>query len=167
MITCTFDDGGKGSLRHVCVDGLVIKDKSVLLVKRSMKVTTDPGKLAIPGGYLDRGETTIEGVRREILEETGYRVQDGTLFHIRDCPNNLNDFERQNVGFTYLFTDAERDVQAKIDWDSDSSQWCPLSEIDTIKETLAFDHWHMIMAYISYLEHKGELPVWNAYLKFS
>lgn len=167
MITCIFDDGGRGNLRHVCVDALVVKNDKVLLVKRSMKVTTEPGKLAIPGGYLDRGETTIEAARRETLEETGYRVNNGFLFHIRDFPDNLNDFERQNVGFVYVFSDAKRDHKTTIDWDSDSSEWYPLDKIDNIKDIAAFDHWHIIKAYISYLEHKVELPVWNAYLKFS
>lgn len=167
MITCTFDDGAKSSLRHVCVDGLVVKEGNVLLVKRSMKVTSEPGKLAIPGGYLDRGETTIAGVKREILEETGYKVEDPTLFHIRDCPNNLNDYERQNVAFTYLITKAEKDREAQLDWDSESAQWHPLGDIDMMKESLAFDHWHIIKAYIKYLKDKEALPIWNAILQFT
>ena len=167
MISCTFDDGGKGNLRHVCVDGLVVKAGNVLLVKRSMKVTSEPGKLALPGGYLDREETTKSGVKREILEETGYKVDNPTLFHIRDCPNNLNDFERQNVSFTYLITEAEKDREAQLDWDSESAQWYPLGDIDIMKKSLAFDHWHIIKAYIKYLKHTETLPVWNAILQFT
>lgn len=166
MITCTFDDGGKGNLRHVCVDGLVIRGEEILLVKRSTKTTTAAGKLAIPGGYLDRDENTIEGVKREIQEEAGYKVNSGTLFHIRDNPSDLGDFNRQNLAFTYLFEDAEEIEGKELDWDSDSIQWVPLVQIGAMKDMLAFDHWHIIMAYIEYRKAKHELPVWNAYSKF-
>jgi len=166
MITCTFDDGGKGSLRHVCVDGLIVKDDLIALVKRSMKVTTEPGKLAIPGGYLDRDESILEGVKREVMEETGIIVHNGILFHIRDCPNNINDFHRQNVAFTYLFEDAETVKGKELDWDSESVQWFPFTQINNIKDVIAFDHWHIIKAYLEYREHKTQLPFWNAYLQF-
>ncbi len=35
MITCTFEDGGKGTLRHDVVHGIVEKDGKILFVKRA------------------------------------------------------------------------------------------------------------------------------------
>lgn len=162
MITCRFDDGVEVSLRHVCIDALVVNSDSILLAKRSLKVGTEPGKYCIPGGYLDRGETTLEGIRREVLEETGYRVHDGLLFHIRDYPDDIADHNRQNIAFTYMFTDAKEETSAKLDWDSDKPRWVPFSEIDDLKASIAFDHWHIIKAYIDYLKKPQPLPIWNA-----
>jgi 8-oxo-dGTP diphosphatase len=65
MITCIFEDGGKGSKRHVTVDGIIVKDNKILLVKRGDNVT-NPNKYALPGGFLDRDETLKEGVKREV-----------------------------------------------------------------------------------------------------
>jgi len=35
MLSCTFENGGKGSLRHATVEAIVIWDKKLLLVKFS------------------------------------------------------------------------------------------------------------------------------------
>ena len=37
------------------------------------------GNLALPGGYLEAGETWTEGAARELFEETGVRVDPATL----------------------------------------------------------------------------------------
>ena len=61
--------------RHpiVGVGGVVIRDDRVLLIRRG----TEPlkGEWSIPGGMLELGESLIEGVKREVLEETGLRVR--------------------------------------------------------------------------------------------
>ena len=54
------------------------KEKKVLLEKRK-----DNGKYCFPGGSIDLNETVIEGLEREIKEETGIEIQDIKLFAIR------------------------------------------------------------------------------------
>ncbi|MBU8820479.1 NUDIX hydrolase [Mycolicibacterium goodii] len=54
----------------VSVAGIVVADDSVLLTQRANNGAWEP-----PGGILERGETFIEGVRREVLEETGILVE--------------------------------------------------------------------------------------------
>ena len=56
----------------VGVGGVVISQGRALLVRRR----TPPleGEWSIPGGMLEVGETLVEGVRRELAEETGIRV---------------------------------------------------------------------------------------------
>jgi len=51
---------------------LIIRGKKILCVKRK----TDPwkGMLSLPGGKLEQGETEIEGLLREVKEETGYII---------------------------------------------------------------------------------------------
>lgn len=55
------------------VDGIVIQDERILLVKRG----NDPfaGMYALPGGYIDHGESAEEAVMREIEEETGLHTE--------------------------------------------------------------------------------------------
>jgi 8-oxo-dGTP diphosphatase len=57
----------------VGVAGVVVRDGDVLLVRRGREPML--GAWSLPGGVLEVGETTGEGVVREIFEETGLRVR--------------------------------------------------------------------------------------------
>jgi 8-oxo-dGTP diphosphatase len=57
----------------VGVGGVVISRDRALLVRRGHEPSE--GEWSIPGGLLEVGETLVEGVRRELLEETGIRVK--------------------------------------------------------------------------------------------
>ena len=56
----------------VGVGGVVISNGRALLVRRGN--APSKGEWSIPGGLLEPGETLVEGVRRELLEETGVPV---------------------------------------------------------------------------------------------
>lgn len=55
------------------VDGIIIQDGRVLLVKRGKEPFA--GTYALPGGFMDHGETSEEAVVREVEEETGLRTE--------------------------------------------------------------------------------------------
>lgn len=85
-------------------DGLVV-------IRRN----TEPqkGTLALPGGYLDRGETWQEGGRRELLEETGIDLTGGEI-RLYDVQNGLDNTlvifglaEKQPEGVLKPFSSAE------------------------------------------------------------
>lgn len=62
------------------VGGILIEDSSILLVKR--RNPPCKGFWSIPGGRQKHGETAIEAVKREILEETGLIVEPLSVFAI-------------------------------------------------------------------------------------
>lgn len=57
----------------VGVGGVVIRDERTLLIRRGSAPLE--GEWSIPGGMLELGETILEGVRRELLEETAIEVR--------------------------------------------------------------------------------------------
>jgi len=57
----------------VGVGGVIISDGRALLIRRGSEPLK--GQWSIPGGMLELGETLIEGVRRELREETGLNVR--------------------------------------------------------------------------------------------
>ncbi len=57
----------------VGVGGVVIHQERVLLVRRGREPLK--GEWSIPGGMLELGEKLEDGVRRELLEETGLEVE--------------------------------------------------------------------------------------------
>jgi ADP-ribose pyrophosphatase YjhB (NUDIX family) len=56
----------------VGVGGVVIDDGRTLLIRRGSPPLQ--GEWSIPGGLLEVGETLVEGVARELAEETGLEV---------------------------------------------------------------------------------------------
>ncbi len=58
------------------------KNNEILCVK----LNYGSGNWTLPGGHLDQNESPIEGVEREILEETGYTAKAENLVGIYSAP---------------------------------------------------------------------------------
>lgn len=54
------------------ITGLIEQNGKFLLVRENQPKNPDHGKWNLPSGWLDVGEHPIEGVKREVLEETGF-----------------------------------------------------------------------------------------------
>ena len=63
------------------VTGVVIHRGRVLLARHTYG--GGAGKLIIPGGYVNMGETPQQALKREFLEETGVQVEPGEIIGIR------------------------------------------------------------------------------------
>ena len=63
----------------------------ILLVHRA-----DNSLWAVPGGYMDPGETLTEACAREVVEETGIRVRVGRLVAVYTSPNVLLEYPDGN-----------------------------------------------------------------------
>jgi 8-oxo-dGTP diphosphatase len=91
-------------LPMVGVGGVVIKDGRALLIRRGSEPLK--GEWSIPGGMLEIGETLVEGVERELLEETGLTVRVIELIEVferishAEIPDNIS---RTNKGPLYHF----------------------------------------------------------------
>lgn len=162
MITCTFEDGGKASLRHVTTDVIVLDEtkSTILLVRRSATMSTGANKLCLPGGYFDRDETLTEGAAREVLEETGYAVTNLRLFLINDNPGRRNDLERQNVPIIFIGDAAGK--QGSPDHETAELLWCDLHNLPPA-DAFAFDHYDIVQLYTQYLKNNFPLPVIGLY----
>lgn len=154
MINCTFENGGKGSLRHVTVTALVVRHNEILLVKRAPNLLA--GNLyGLPGGFLDRNEHVFQGVKRELLEETGYESKDVELFRINDKPDRRGE-DRQNVDFVFLITPGEK--TGKPDAENTEVFWSTFDKLPK-EETFAFDYYENIQLFLKYKKEQFPLPV--------
>jgi len=48
---------------------IILKNGKILVEKRKMDKKVDPGKIIIPGGHVEKGETPLEACKREMKEE--------------------------------------------------------------------------------------------------
>lgn len=154
MITCYFENGNEAKLRHAVVDAIIISKGKILLVKRSSSAVVEPNKYALPGGFLDRDENTMQAVVREVSEETGYKGKVKFLFEIIDDPDRCSD-TRQNVGFVYVVSvfgkrgKEDKHETAEVAW----------FDLDKLPANIGFDHREIIERYKKYLKKSFNLPL--------
>lgn len=130
--------------RSVTVDGVVVNASGeILLIKRAL----DPYKAywALPGGFLDWGETTEEAVIREVKEETGLIATAVMLLGVYSDPGR---HPEQTVAVSYL-VDAPGKPKA-----GDDAADCKFFSPDKLPDRLAFDHQKIISDYQKSLRKK-------------
>lgn len=112
------------------VDGIILKDKQILLIKRNLEPFKD--KWALPGGYVEYGERVEDAAIREVLEETGLKAEIKSLLGVYSDPNR--DPRGHTVTVVYLMN-----VVGGILKSGDDASDARFFELKTLPE-LAFDH---------------------------
>jgi 8-oxo-dGTP diphosphatase len=84
------------------VGALIFEDGKILLVERGKEPLK--GYWSIPGGIVETGEKLVEGIRREVAEETGLDVEPYSMFEIfeRVIPDEQGKTEYHYVLIDYL-----------------------------------------------------------------
>lgn len=87
------------------------KDDKVLLLQRPSKSSHDNGRWELPGGKIKKGEFFDEGLKREVMEETGLDIKilgfyEAVEDNFTACKNN-EVIKSVNVGMHAVFEDGE------------------------------------------------------------
>ncbi len=107
----------------------------IVLVERK----NPPHGWAIPGGFVDYGETLEDAARREAMEETGLKVRLKTQLHAYSDPGRDPRFHTLSVVFV-----AEADGSPVAE--SDAKGAAVFGEHD-LPEPLVFDHGKIVNDY--------------------
>lgn len=99
----------------VGVGGVVVRGDAVLLVQRAREPLE--GQWTIPGGAVEVGETLMEAVARELLEETGLQVRVLELVDAfeRILPDDDGRTRYHYVLLDYLCEPVSGDLRASSD----------------------------------------------------
>lgn len=119
---------------HLGVYAIVLKEGSILLIKKSRGPYT--GKLDLPGGKPEHGETPEKTLVREVHEETGIKVLTGKLFanYSTIAQQEINEFAQEHthhMGMIYLVNSYDDSILTEeMDTeDSLGAQWYPLDTL--------------------------------------
>lgn len=129
----------------VTTDAVVIQSGHVLLVERK----SEPGKglLALPGGFLNQNERIIDGVIRELREETKIKVPGPVLrgnikrTEVFDHPDRSARGRTITHACLIELPDGELPKVKGAD-DAKTAKWYPIAEIDSA--TMFEDHYQII-----------------------
>ena len=113
------------------VDGIVLRDGKILLIKR--KNQPFEGKWALPGGFVEYGEKTEDATVREVLEETGLMTKINHLVGVYSDPNR--DPRGHTVSIVYIL-DIICNEELKSGDDARDAKFFDLKNLPD----LSFDH---------------------------
>lgn len=121
--------------KGIIIHSLIVNNGKILILKR-IKNTYEGGLWDLPGGALEDGEDLLDGIKREIFEETNLKIQNLELFY---CNSNV-DIKKNKQFITIIFL-------AKLDNDNpvininpnehSQSKWIEPSDIFNY-ETVAY-----------------------------
>jgi 8-oxo-dGTP pyrophosphatase MutT (NUDIX family) len=122
-------------LSALCVD----PQGRILLEKR-----VDNGLYCLPGGSIDYEEKVLDGLKREIREETGISLQKATLFMIQSGPRMTmhypnGDTTNYVVLSFYCPLDQEAAIVKPHDEESSEVFFCPFDQLPDEKLFLPGD----------------------------
>jgi len=115
------------------VDVVIPSERGVVLIRRASEPFA--GQWALPGGFVELGETVEEAAAREAAEETGLAVEVARLIGVYSEPER--DPRGHNVSVALLV----RVLSGELGAATDASE---VSVLDPSSVELAFDHSRII-----------------------
>jgi 8-oxo-dGTP diphosphatase len=118
------------------VDIIIRQGNSVVLVERR----NEPKGWALPGGFVDYGESLETAAAREALEETGLTVRNLKQFGAYSDP--LRDPRQHNISFVFT-AEGEGILEG-----GDDAVSARLFALDNLPSPLCFDHAQILRDYL-------------------
>lgn len=129
-------------------DAVVTQSGHVLLIQRGGY--PQKGTWALPGGYLDQNETMLNGMIRELVEETKIKVPAKILEKNVIARRTFDDPKRSARGrviteaFHIRLDDTLALPRVKGSDDAAKAKWVPISEVLHMRDQFFEDHFHII-----------------------
>ena len=137
---------------HVTVDAVVVQSGHVLMVQR--KAMPGKGLLALPGGFLDQQETLINGMLRELKEETRLKVPRPVLqgsivdSHVFDSPGRS--LRGRTITHAYFIQLKAGELPAvRGGDDAEKAHWMTLADLYAREDEIYEDHLQIIQHFVS------------------
>lgn len=125
----------------VIIEMPLLDDRPIILIERKY----EPYGWAIPGGFIEVGETVATAAKREALEETSLEVDLDILLGIYSDPKR--DFRGHTACAVFVGNSAGKPMAA------DDAKDIALFDPFNIDVELAFDHRQILDDYCVYREH--------------
>ncbi|HZT35398.1 MAG TPA: NUDIX hydrolase [Nitrososphaera sp.] len=135
------------------VDVIVQRENKVLMVRRGK----DPfqGQLALPGGFINRGETAESAAAREVHEETGLEVEPIEILGVYSDPKRDPRGHMMSTVFVAIILGGN----AKAGDDAAELEWVSIDDLRdpslARKHKFAFDHGLILRDYFQWKEAGG------------
>ena len=131
------------------VDIIIETENGIVLVERA----NPPHGWALPGGFVDYGESLEDAARREAEEETTLDVKLVEQFHAYSAPDRD---PRHHTVTTVFIAKAEGVPEG-----ADDARRARVFSEDTLPEAMAFDHGKILSDYFRYLSGERKKDIFS------
>jgi 8-oxo-dGTP diphosphatase len=114
--------------QRIACKAVIAKDGKVLLLREASTYEegTNIGRYHLPGGRINAGEPFLDGLKREVMEETGLEVEIGEPLFVGEWFPVIKDVQNQIVAIFFVCKPLPGDV--KLSEEHDDYRWVTLAE---------------------------------------
>lgn len=131
---------------RVAAKGVVVNDKGEVLILREAATYGDGtqiGRYGLPGGRLDKGESYLDGLKREMKEEIGLDIEPGKPVFVGEWRPVIKGVPHQIIAiFSVCKT---KDTKVRLSEEHDQALWIDPKKRD--QYDLMDPDWEVIDAY--------------------
>ena len=110
--------------------GFLLREKKVLLLKRSSQKSTNPEKYELPGGQLEYAESVERSLLRVYQEHTGLIVEPFVPFH---TASQIDDEKQiQNIVIYYIVDETHSGEEVITSEDYSEHMWADIQDLDQL-----------------------------------
>ena len=136
----------------VTVDAVVVQSGHVLMVRR--KAMPGQGLLALPGGFLRQDELLIDGMLRELKEETRLKVPlpvlRGSIVDSHVFDNPQRSLRGRTITHAYFIQLRAGELPAvRGSDDAEKARWMTLADLYAHEDEIYEDHLQIIQHFVS------------------
>lgn len=128
------------------VDAIIVyPGKRLVLIERK----NHPHGFALPGGFVDIGESVETAVAREVMEETGIEFTNSKLLGVYSDPKR--DKRGHIVSIVYYGRPRDENITPK---GGDDAKEARLFNFDNLPKNIVFDHKQIILDYLDKIDEE-------------
>lgn len=149
----------------IAVKCIIEKNGKILLIKESSHSSWRPNTWSLPGGKIDKNETFIEALHREMKEETGLKIKIKGLFRIEEIIQNVNNENKLVHHYIFIGKHTEEKLK-KPDQHSAGHKWFTQNELLKFDVNNLSEYYYKDL-FKDYYKHKDNIvdlkiiKIWN------
>ena len=116
--------------QRIATKAVIINDKNQVLILReanSYDEGTNGGRYQVPGGRLNPGEPYMDGLKREVMEETGLSVKIGKPIFVGEWFPVIKDVPNQIVAMYFICNPLDDEIV--LSEEHDDYKWISEAEL--------------------------------------
>lgn len=125
--------GNENIVQRIATKALIVNEKGQILILREANTYdegTNAGRYDLPGGRLNPGEAFLDGLKREVDEETGLQIEVGKPIYVDEWRPVIKGVQNQIVAIFFACKLSAGTQNVRLSEDHDDYKWVSPKDVD-------------------------------------